>query len=103
MKKTAPVNRYKKINQLCKKCRFDCKQNELTHLLSCPRFEAKPKQMEFHFKLGTPDVGAYQPPEDQQMPEAVAPDEATTDLLDAFTPAVEEDADDFFAMLGVDK
>lgn len=39
------------INKLCKRCSRECKQNADLKLIACPKFELKPKQLEFKFKL----------------------------------------------------
>lgn len=44
-------NNTKEYNKLCEACEKDCKQNKSVVLISCQRFKAKPKQLEFSFKF----------------------------------------------------
>ncbi len=45
-KKTKEIIVY---NDLCLKCKHDCKQLKVTELLTCPNFEWKEEQLEIKF------------------------------------------------------
>ncbi len=48
MPKNETVHLY---NKLCEACTKTCKQSHSVVLISCPKFKAKPKQLEFSFKF----------------------------------------------------
>ena len=45
-----PNKKYQEYNNLCVRCSGKCKQKKDLTLISCPKFNAKPKQLFLDFK-----------------------------------------------------